>query len=295
MIDVWSSHGIGLPRAGTRRNEVPRITDEIVLLQLTPLYVDRCTTSSSLIAEMFKLNRILAEIHELNEDSVEGHVNGQPLERRVDALSMKLDEWLQELPEYMRDNPENLAHYASIGLGRVFVAVYCGYYHFGQLLYYQFLHLATHGPSSVTVHSYARRCKMHASALCEIIYASHSTPGCDVLYSMVGHVLVIASTVQIHSLLFSNSDEEIKAARSRLERNFEILLHLYNLWSTVAMSLLRLRVFHTACHRSTETSFVMDRWMLQFLGEFGRAVDERTEPFPEDIPLSLGAIGLANP
>ncbi|KAH8705543.1 fungal-specific transcription factor [Talaromyces proteolyticus] len=300
MIDVWSSNGMSLPRRlGNEHNELP--INELTFLQLTPHDINLGDVSgvfsSSLVAEMVKLNKILAAINELNKNSVEGRTEGQMSEKEVDWLAQQLTDWERDLPDHLRDNAENLSRYASLGLGRVFVAVYCGYYHFGQLLYYRFLQPDSYASCTPNIRAYyALQCKAHAAALCQIIYMSHSTPGCDVLYSMIGHVLVIASTVQIHTLLFSNSDQEIKLSRSRLERNFEILLRLYEIWPCISACLLRLRVFHTACRKSMTTSFVLDRWMLRFLREFGQPVDERKGGEMEsdaDIPLSLEKIGLS--
>merc|ERR1712093_123927 len=115
--------------------------------------------------------------------------------------------------------------FASHGLGRYFAAVYLGYYHFGQLLFYQFLHVEPYS-SIPSAGLYAEKCKDHAANLCEMIYRAFETPNSDVLYTMVAHVLVIASTVQIHTLLFSSDENRIGISRARLERNFGILLHL---------------------------------------------------------------------
>lgn len=300
MIDVWSSAGVGIPAHLTRHPHAQLPMDDLVFLKLTPFDMESdlaridpfSNRASSLITQMIKLNRILAEVDELNREAAAGRADDNRLEEAVDGLTRKLNDWLEALPEYMRDEPENLSRYRSIGLGRVFVAVYCGYYHYGQLLYYRFLHEESYS-SVASVHSYSLRCKAHAAALCEIIYASHSTPDCDVLYNMVGHILVVASTVHLHILLFSPNDDEIKVARSRLERNFQILLHLQKFWPTLEVCLLRLRVFHEACRKSIRTSFKMDRWMIRFMSEFGRPVDDRTESLPENASWSWEGIGFS--
>lgn len=124
-------------------------------------------------------------------------------------------------------------------------------------------------------HTLANRCKYFSAKLCNIIYAFSETPGCDVLYNMIGHVVVIASTVQIHTLLFSPDVTEIAAAKDRLERNFTILLRLRELWPSLDMRMIRLQKFHKACRTSMKTSFKLDRWMLKFLSEFAKPVDER--------------------
>jgi hypothetical protein len=278
MIDVWSSAGVRLPRMMPVVESLPLPIDDVVFMSLRqgevlpwPLTADH---GSSLLAQMIKLNRILLEINSLNERTVSGTTSGVVLENEVMALSNALDEWHNSLPPTMHDTPTNLERYASQGLGRMFVAVYLGYYHFGQLLFYQFLH----GDCTGTVLSarfYADRCKAYAESLCEIIYAANSIPNCDVRYTMVGHIMVIASTVQIHTLLFGDNADQIAAARRRLERNFEILSQLRTYWPTLDICFTRLQAFHKACRNSMDESFRLDQWMLRFLSEFAEAVDDR--------------------
>lgn len=107
---------------------------------------------------------------------------------------------------------------------------------------------------------------------------------------MVGHVLVIASTVQLHLLLFSDDDAQITGARRRLERNFSILCELQRLWRVLDISLDRFRSFHEACIRAKETPkgdanevFRLDQWMVGFLMEFSKPLADRPEvPHPVD-------------
>ncbi len=279
MIDTWSSFGVRLPKQMPHLDSLPLPIDDVTFLQMrrgsspSPQFVLTPPKSeSSLLAQMIKLNYILTEINELNQLTAANP--GTVFEEKIERLSQDLDNWYRELPHNMHDTPENLAFWASQGMGRTFVAVYLGYYHFGQLLFYQFLHVDNH-TSLPKAHSYALQCKAHSMHLCDITYAAHSTPGCDVLYTMVGHVLVIASTVQIHTLLFAESDDQIRAARERLERNFEILTKLRGYWPTLEASFSRLRAFHKACQNLIHTSFRLDQWMLGFLTEFAKPMDDK--------------------
>lgn len=286
LIDVWSSTGVGLPRHMIHRDDVPLPMDERVFLQLQredtcPIEVSP-RPGASLIAQMIRLNLILAEIYEINNMAATGKADGAALETAVRNASHRLDEWQAALPDYMRDTPSNMARYASEGLGRTFVALHVGYYHYGQLLFYQFLHQDCHA-SVPSTHFYANKCKVHAAGLCELLYTANATPDCEVLYTMVGHILVISSTVQLYILLFGVDDEEIKIARTRLERNFEILQHLRTFWPTLDVSFTRLRAFHKACRVSMETSFRLDQWMLRFLSEFAQPVGDK---YSEDADSS---------
>jgi hypothetical protein len=92
---------------------------------------------------------------------------------------------------------------------------------------------------------------------------------------MVGHMLVVTSTIYIHMLLFSDDEARIKLARQRLGQNFEILTELQIFWVTLDVALSRLQVFHNACTRSIDESFRMDQWMLKFILEHGSSVMER--------------------
>ncbi len=295
MIDTWSSTGVRLPKIMPHLDGISLPIDEATFLQARrgntwdeSFGPSSPNLNSSLLAQMIKLNYILVEVNSLNQLTVASE--GIVYEDRIIALSQDLDAWYGQLPYEMRDTPENLIHWASQGLGRIFVAVYLGYYHFGQLLFYQFLHEDC--PSSLTkaqAHAYAQRCRAHSTRLCDMTYAANSTPGCEVLYNMVGHVLVITSTVQIHVLLFDEDDAQVRLARGRLERNFEILTKLRAYWPTLEASFSRLRAFHKACQKSVQTSFRLDQWMLSFLSEFAKPMDDRSDrPEPEWLVDNLG-------
>jgi hypothetical protein len=269
------------------KDHVPLPIDEATFLQwkdkdtTRPDFADYTDRPPSLVAQMIILNRILIEINDFHTASVANPGDTIISDQRVEELSLKLDTWHTSLPFYMHDTPENLQHYGELGLGRIFVAVYLGYYHFGQLLFYQYLHedcqvsqLSNEGHSNLA-HFYAEKCKSYASSLCKIVYASHSTTNCDVLYTMVGQNLVISSTIQIHTLLFSDSEVAIREARERLEKNFEILLRLRNFWPVLEISFEAFRTFREACRRSMYTAFRMDEWMLRFLYGFANKLQDK--------------------
>jgi hypothetical protein len=271
MVDVWSSTAVRLPRIMPTDSAVPLPIDEVPFVSMnsdfgSSLVSGSTTLASPLLAEMVKLNRILSRIIDFNKRCVSEHLEGMALVSGVHDLSRDLDAWLQSLPEHMRDTEANFQYFASRGLGRMFAAVYLGYYHYGQLLNYQFLSSSNEAPADFA--TYAATCKQHAARLCSLVYRSHATPGSEVLYSAVSHILVIASTIQIHTLLFSGDESEIRISKSRLERNFEILLRLRTYWPSVDGAMSRLRAFHQTCLRSKDTSFVLDRWLLRFLVQF---------------------------
>ncbi|KAH8901908.1 hypothetical protein BR93DRAFT_932741 [Coniochaeta sp. PMI_546] len=302
MIDVWSSAGINLPREMTRREAVPYPMDEATFLNMTanncnPLeFTPSQSREDSLLAQMIKLNGILLEVNDaikqLNSPEGDAHFADT-----AQTLSLRLESWEAALPSNLRDTPENLHLFASQGLGRIFVAIYLGYYHFGQLLFYPYLDeeqrqqrqdgQSPNTPTAFQPHAedYARKCKWFAMSLSRIIATANSTPGCDVRYNMVGHITVVASSVFIHTLLFETDQGELDAARRQLEENFKVLVALREYWPALEVCFARLRTFHSLCRRSMDTSFRMDRWMVRFLTEFARPVGEEER---EDEEMDLG-------
>ena len=84
------------------------------------------------------------------------------------------------------------------------------YHHTCQSLYYQFLNRWTPGDSQKPVDEqavmYAGRCKAYAAALSILMWTLHSELRRDCLCSAVnGHLLVIASSIHLHTLLLNTS------------------------------------------------------------------------------------------
>lgn len=311
MIDVWSSNGVRIPRAISPRSDVPYPMEETVFLCLRrdsatsdlPSPTTMQESASSLLTQMVKLNAILVEISTVNQMAAAAfaHSPGVDFNHQgaVEKLSLSLDEWYESLPADLQDTQANMTRYTSMGLGPMFVAVWVGYYHYGQLLYYPYLHEDSYDDKGAVFHIpaaryYANKCKANSIGLCELLYRAYSTPWCEVYYTMIGHVLVIASTVQLHTLLFGVDDAQIRSARGRLEKNFEILTKLQTFWPTLDVCFTRFREFHKACQNYKETSFRMDRWMLQFLFEFAKPVGEKD---PDDLaelrPWSMKELGFS--
>ncbi|OOQ85044.1 ZnF3 [Penicillium brasilianum] len=297
MIDVWSSTGVRLPRLLAPRKNVPLPMDEVVFLQLSrDLGFDdviQTNQRSSLLAEMVRLNHILQQINDFNIRVAESKLDAIDILSDVEHLSSQLDRWLDELPDHIRDTRENLERYSTMGLGRMFVAIYLGYYHFGQMLFYRFLHEDLES-TSIRNRRYANKCKEHAGRLCDIVYSSETVPDCDAKYNMVGHVLVIASTVQIHSLLFESNEKNVTLAKMRLEKNFCIITQLCALWPTLDVCMDRLMAFHKACRESADTSFRMDQWMVRFLVEFATPVTDKTSHESDGGHWSLAELGISS-
>lgn len=245
---------------------------------------------TSLLAEMFKINSIFAEVAKIITATVSQLISDEEYVATAGELASKLDDWYRDLHPRLKDTQDNLEYHCHSGTGHIFVALYLGYYHFGQLLYYKFLHSACYD-SGVEVGEFAARCKANAAGLCDMLYRAYTTPGAEVYYTMVGHVLAVSSTVQLHNLLFSTDDWDISAARNRLEKNFRILSELQLFWPTLDNALIRFREFHQACKDAKESTFQMDEWILRFLLAFSKPVESKPSDPWTDIwqELSLGS------
>ena len=290
--DTWSSTGVRLPKMMPhRRIPLPMAEHKFLQLSLTasphlsPHSDIGSTTAApyvpndSLLAHSVALNPSLFQIDQLNSQAVAGALQGKELIQEVERISLELGAWVSKLPDAMRNTPENLTYWTSQGSGNIFVLLHIQYHHFSQLLFYQFLH----GSADPTCHSsgkykYAQKCRKHATDLCNLIYLAWERPATEPLFSLVGHVLTIASTAQLHILLFGSDATEIANARRLLERNFELLTLLRTYWPCVDASFSRLEAFHSACLRCQDDShFQMDQWMLKFMLEFAAPVNERKD------------------
>lgn len=290
MIDIWSSTGLQLPRQMYLLDHVARPIEESIFIRLSTDSGSSHTACTSIWSEMVHLSHVWAQIHELNKATVDGSMRPESLSKAVKGLSDQLNNWSSSLQPHLRATKENLERYASLGLGSALAALHLGFHYYNEVLFYQFLaEDARH--SSVSATFYSENCKAHATQFCNLLYTCNTIPGCECLYIMVGHMLVVTSTVYIHMLLFSAAEEQVATARKRLEQNFEILTQLQSYWVKLDESLSRLKAFHNACTTSAESSFCMDRWMLSFILEHGTQVYEK---FVHDGSSSMGQ-SLASP
>lgn len=274
MIDIWSSTGLHLPRQLDFTDGVAMPSEETHFLRLTYESQGSEPVVNGIWAVMARLARIWAEIQDVNKLSVEGQLEPILLHARVDSLLEKLNRWYTFLPHFLKETPANLEYYASIGFGMSFAALHLGYHYYNEVLLYQFMADNDHN-ASTPAKAYAERCTQHAMQFCDLLYLCERTKGCECLYVMVGHMLVVTSTVYMHILLFSTQEDQIAMVRKRLAHNFEILTKLQQYWPTLDTTLSRLKVFHNACQNSIEHSFRMDRWMLKFILEHGTSIPEK--------------------
>ncbi|OAP65744.1 hypothetical protein AYL99_01716 [Fonsecaea erecta] len=296
--DTWSSTGVRLPKMMPLRN-VPLPMAEKRFIELSPTIPPNRTyiasrgspsakshvPQDSLIAHSVVVNQMFSQIDDVNARAVSGELEGFELTQAVEQLSLELDSWVSNLPDKMINTPENLVYWTRQGFGNVFVVLHMDFCHLCQILFYQFLH----GSTNRTYHhqdqtqsqlrsKYAQKCRQYSTDVCNLIHLASETEGAELLNSIVGHVLAIASTVQLHILLFSDSAVDSQRARRLLERNFELLTRLKTYWPCIDISFARFEAFHKACLRCQDDShFQMDQWMLKFMLEFAAPLAERYE------------------
>lgn len=165
-----------------------------------------------------------------------------------------------------------------------------GYHHFRQLLYYPMLNpLERHEQHHQHLQfysndGYARSCKEHAIAVSDIVNLAFQTRGCDLVYFLTGHILVVSSSIHLHTLLTGENKMDADMARERLVSNFEILMQLKMYWPVIDSSVTRLRAFQNSCHMSLSDSFILDNWMLKFLMGHTANLDYSSRPVPQYQP-----------
>lgn len=266
--------------------------------------VEEGLREGSLWSLVLPLTEIHGQVVLFNDELARQSLARGEIRDRVAVLTARLDYWLQSLPDGLRDTPENWQVQTERGRHREFAAMHMLYHHQSQLLYYQFLHKAVSSTSTWTSPSMqpdpeaiqcAGRCKSHATRLSEIMWNLNSTPETQCLWSPLnGHLLVIASSIHLHSMLFDTHASALESARLVLEHNFIMLLQLQKYWPSLQLSLSWLRAFHRAClMERSERHFDMDFWMIAFLNRYMNNVPERHEDL-DLTPSNSNASGLSD-
>ncbi|KAL5046700.1 hypothetical protein BDW71DRAFT_197353 [Aspergillus fruticulosus] len=213
--------------------------------------------SNGLWTWMLPLSTFHDQVMRLNDEIVQNTIK----------ISDSSDGYLRDLPRHLQHTPENRERHFRRGLGREFTILQLNYHHQCQMLYYQFLNKKANLPDGGT----------DDEAMIQVMWDTNSRPGMECLWSPVnGHLLVVASSVLLYTLLFDTDDESIFRAKRLLEQNFIMLLQFRKHWSLVELSMTRLKAFHRACQmNSTQDNFDMDRWMIYFLNRYDASVSER--------------------
>lgn len=292
MLDVWHGARAQYPRQLRFDSTIPSIMEEKVFYQLSnhtptaeaqlrPAH-DHVANRQGIWSTLLPLSEIHSRVMHLNyvlcnQDEA---AEGSPV--RVDEIAEELLTWHRALPEALHYLPVNIARVKEEGLFRQFNVLHILYHFQFQLLYYQYLQRDPKvKPTSAVARerdAYAARCKAHAVAMSEIFWAANSQKGTECFWSPVnGHLLVVASTIHLHTLLYDTDAEKTTMTKKLLEQNFTMLLQLQKYWPSLEHSMMRLRAFHKTCLLNADPSdtFHMDDWTAQFLNRYHMPVTDR--------------------
>jgi len=181
-------------------------------------------------AQMAQTLNIYTKINILIRHLSQGSISFPEYCDETDILERDLDQWEELLPPALVYSYENLMHMVEKNVGKIFLSMHIGYYHFRQMLLFPFLDSRL---SQSAAHSRAVKCKESASMVSDILRASETIPGCKMLYFIYGHIAVVSSSVQLHTLLFNNNQLERNLARDGLISNFQHLMSLKSYWPVV--------------------------------------------------------------
>lgn len=286
MLDIWTTTGRNIIQSVTYDPDWPwplaesafdgmRFNDlshNMQLLNGSP------ARAASVWGQMIHLTYIKSKVHQLNYSLGKVEEPGPRFMRSVEELSNELRKWVFDLPQALQENEVNMAYFNSIGRGRVFVALHIGYHFYVILLFYRFLNNGLRADSTLRRPDYADRCKQHARALSDLLWDSSHDYDRRCMWPRIGHLLVISSSVHLHTLLTETNPEAVSQAREVLNRNFQMLTHLQHYWSNLGSSIERLKVFHEACLSAPEPEnvFQMTEWLSKFVYEHANSVRSPT-------------------
>lgn len=242
----------------------------------------------SIFVHMIELNQLLHRILTFNSQIMADSPDLDVLEE-TSKLCSSLDAWHNQLPETLIYTQEAHSRWAKQGCGRKFTILHINYNYAGQLLFFRFLYLChdnNHIPASDQRRLYSERCKAHAAQFCELVQRAMNTPDSDVMYPLMAHLTVVASTVQLFTLLYSPDEVAISRAKMRLEQNFSLLSQLQQYWPNMDTSISRFKTFHECCLEGKEDVFRMDRWLHRFMVDYARPIasrDDRDSPSGSEL------------
>lgn len=231
---------------------------------------DAHSRRTGLWSQMIPLTKLFGQVNDLNYSLVDCCEIKENTTDTVTFLSDGLTQWELDLPSQLRESQANLSYFSRRGLGHVFVALHVGFHYHQVLLFYRFLQLDS-TDHMAGYHAY--RCKSHATAISNLLWSAHDEFSVDCVWVRVSHVLVISSSVHLHTLLLESNPEAVDEARCLLERNFQLLLRLRRYWPWIDQAMRRLKAFQEACLRAQEVSdvFRMSDWLVRFLQNYNNS------------------------
>ncbi|KAE8375135.1 hypothetical protein BDV26DRAFT_283711 [Aspergillus bertholletiae] len=236
--------------------------------QLAPTF--RC----DMWAQMAGTLDIFTKINGLLRQLSRGVITLSDYFQEAPLLEDRLNRWYENLPEHLTYSYDHIIFFLERNLGRTFLSMHIGYYHFRQMLFFPFLKAGA-GRDATATEPNAAKCNESAATVSEILNYATSLENCELDYFIYGHIAVVSSCVHLHSLLFSDDLSELFMARQRLILNFKFLMRVKSYWPIVDSSVSRLRIFQNSCRNSISDPFVLDNWMARFLTEHSSSLAER--------------------
>ncbi|KAI9488490.1 hypothetical protein BDB00DRAFT_725608, partial [Zychaea mexicana] len=276
--DRWSALGNRIPRITgfeytTDRPAAKKPMPDIDFLQLMGDEPSK-EYSKGIWSPNRDLHDIASNIHKHQLALLYDSASPEASFERIDQISSDLQMWQQNLPSHFKFTPQNIYLQSSLSYGAIFLGTHLSYHYNYVVLLYQFLSY-----SDAQSRSYAEQLEYHASHISEIVRWSNRVHNSRLLYSVVAHILVISSSVHLHTLMYGD-DKAVSRAKEDLDTNFTAIMELRRYWPAVDVSAARLRVFESACLTSSQNTWRMDRWLVKFLLFHTKDMDndQRDEP-----------------
>lgn len=236
IADHWTAVDTSVePAPFLNGRDVLPAVDDIAFHTFDPDLLREDRASCNMWAHMAGTLDIFARISILLARLSRGVISFDTYCREVPLLTQRLEKWAEGLPEELKYNISNLTSFASKGLGRTFLSMHIGYYHFRQMLYFPFLDARANRSTSIPTDG-AAQCKSSAAMVSEIVQYAMRFQNCEIDYFTYGYIAVVGSCVHLQSLLLSEDPTELWMARQRLVSNFEYLMSLKILWPMVNRS-----------------------------------------------------------
>lgn len=242
IANHWSASDMSIEPMGLGSDpQVPPAIDDVSFHMPCPELSGKGNMSSTprrdMWAQMAKTLNIFTEINKLLRQLSRDMISFDDYCIKADFLEHRLDQWAANLPPELGYNLNNIMLFVDQQLGRTFLSMHIGYYHFQQMLLFPFLDArAARNTAESTVRHGATKCKDSANLVAEILQYSTKIKNCELDYFIYGHIAVVSSCVHLHTLLFSDVSLELDVARQRLISNFQYLMSLKPYWPVVQYS-----------------------------------------------------------
>lgn len=142
---------------------------------------------------------------------------------KTQNLAQKFEHFVQDLPPTLQFTSESLRRHAQMGLGRVFVALHLGYYHYATPLYFPYFDVKASPNVNRTM--FVARCIYHATSFSDLLRSSQETPDCEAAYLIVTHMTVVSSSALLPELF-------------DVERGCFLTLRLCSSWNNTGLALI---------------------------------------------------------